>query len=401
MLELEAARQQILDALPPPRAECVSLGQAEGRVLAADVMAGVDLPTFDNSAMDGYAVRAEDVRNAGANHPVALKVIGRIAAGDSFPGVVKPGECVRLFTGSPLPTGADAVVMQEDTRIGKELPECVEILDAAKPWENIRLRGVDVKRGELVGAAGEILKPGRLALLAATGAVEIQAGIQPRVGLLATGSELVEAGTTLSAGKIFDSNRLMLAALTRKAGGVPEVFPLVHDTLEATGAALERAFAVSDFVVTSGGVSVGELDFVKAAFTSLGGGMEFWKISMRPGRPFVFGRLGGKFLFGLPGNPVSAFVTFMLLVRPAIRRWQGAREILPREFFATLGEPLSNPRERRHFVRVKLDGLGRVFSTGLQESHAMKSLADADGLLELPPKSCRSEGETVRVLSLD
>ena len=401
MRELEAARQQILDALPPPQSERVALDASEGRVLAAAVTANVDLPTFDNSAMDGYAVRAEDVRSAGATAPVALKIVGRIAAGERFAGAIKPGECVRLFTGSPLPDGADAVVMQEDTNTDANQPEFVQILDGAKPWENIRLRGVDVRRSEVVCAKGEILTAGRLALLAGTGTAEIQAGVRPRVGLLATGSELAEPGTALAPGQVFESNRLMLASLTRQAGGVPEVFPIVRDTLEATCDALEQAFACSDFVVTSGGVSVGELDFVKEAFTSLGGRLDFWKISMRPGRPFVFGRLGEKFIFGLPGNPVSAFVTFVLLVRPAIRRWQGALEVLSGECSALLGEPLANPGERRHFVRVKLDGKGNVFSAGLQESHALKSLADADGLLELPPKSSLEAGAIVRVIRLD
>jgi len=215
------------------------------------------------------------------------------------------------------------------------------------------------------------------------------------VGLLATGSELCEAGRPLAPGHIYESNRAMLAALITRAGGRPKVYPLVRDTMDATRAALEQAFAECDIVVTSGGVSVGELDFVKDAFTGLGGEVEFWRVAIRPGKPFVFGRLGGKFLFGLPGNPVSAFVTFLVLAYPAMRRWQGARHPGLPVFSGVLGEPLSNPGDRRNFLRVRVDSEGRVFSAGKQGSHVLASLARADGLLEMAPGQHLAAGQVV------
>lgn len=386
----------ILAALPAPRGEAVAVGQAAGRVLLEAVSAPRDLPAFDNSAMDGYAVRASAVAGAKADAPVRLRLQTRISAGDSFSGEISAGDCARVFTGAPLPRGADAVVMQEDTRVESDQ---VLILDAVSPRENVRFQGEDVRCGDRLAEARAEISPGLLGLLAATGIATVTVSQRPSVGLVATGSELREAGTPLAPGQIYESNRAMLATLVERAGGVPKVFPLVRDALTDTRAALEQAFQSCEIVVTSGGVSVGEMDFVKAAFESLGGGLQFWKVAIRPGKPFVFGRLREKFLFGLPGNPVSAFVTFLLLVRPALRRWQGANSILLPARPAVLGEPVSNPGERRHFMRVRLTPDGKVLSAGKQASHVLASLARSDALLDVPPQTTWPAGQSVRVLS--
>ena len=398
MLELEAAVQKILAALPPPGRERLPLGDSHGRILLESVNATTALPAFDNSAMDGYAVRAADVAAARPEQPIRLRLRGRVAAGENFAGEMAGGECVRLFTGSPLPRGAEAVVMQEDTRV--EAPEAGEVLfcEAVAPWENVRLRGAEVQSGATLAEAGEVLTPGKLGLLAAAGIADLVVGKLPRIGLLATGSELRPAGEDLAAGQIYESNCVALAALMERVGGQPQLFPLVPDTLAATRRALETAFATCDAVVTCGGVSVGELDFVKAAFGELGGELEFWKIAVRPGKPFVFGRCGGKFLFGLPGNPVSAFVTFLLLVRPAILRWQGAATVTLPAGPGRLADTLNNPGDRRHFMRVRLDASGQVFSAGLQEAHALRSLAAAEGLVDVPPQTTVRAGTMVTVL---
>lgn len=398
MIELEAAVQQILATIPAPVSERVPLADAHSRVLVGTVSSSVDLPAFDNSAMDGYAVRAMDVETAKLELPVRLRLRGRVAAGETFTGEVVPGECVRLFTGSPLPRGADAVVMQEDTRIDSANSNEVLICDTVKRWENVRRRGSDVRRGTVLAETGEILTAGRMSLLAAAGIAGIEAGQRPRVGLLATGSELREAGQTLAPGQIHESNRIALAALVRRAGGVPQSFPLVPDALAATQRALDAAFDECDVVVTSGGVSVGEMDFVKSAFEQLGGELQFWKVAIRPGKPFVFGRCRGKFLFGLPGNPVSAFVTFLLLARPALLRWQGAGELALPVHPGVLAEPLANPGERRHYLRVRVDNTGRIFSAGAQASHALRSLAAANGLVDVPPQTTLAAGKTVPVM---
>src|SRR5437773_696972 len=317
MLELAEARQRILATLEPLPGESVPLSAAPGRVLAETIVAPIDLPSFDNSAVDGYAVRAADVASAGADIPVALQLAGQVAAGEIFSGSVRPRTCVRIFTGSALPTGADAVVAQEDTRSDPEKPDRVLVFDRAGPWEHVRLQGEDVKRGAVLAQAGERATAGRIALLAASGLREIKAHRQPIIGVLATGNELVEPGQALPQGKLYESNRATVAPLLARSGAVSRILPLVPDTLAQTKQALAQAFAECDGLVTTGGVSVGELDFVKPALAELGGSLDFWKVAVKPGKPFVFGRWREKVLFGLPGNPVSAIVTFLLLVRPA------------------------------------------------------------------------------------
>jgi molybdopterin molybdotransferase len=399
MLELEDALELVLAEVAPPLPEEIPLNQSHGRILARTVHSVVDLPLFDNSAMDGYAARAEDVASAHAESAVRLSVIGRAAAGEVFRGQVSPGTCVRVFTGSAMPMGADAVVMQEDTRALGEQGKEVLVLSSVKPWESVRLKGEDLKAGQELASAGVKLTPTRLGLLAACGCERVSVGRQPVVGLLATGSELREPGQTLQPGQIYDSNRIMLSTLVSEAGGLPKVHSLVPDTLEDTRRALVAAFGACDLVVSSGGVSVGEMDFVKRAFEEKGGGMQFWKVAIKPGRPFVFGQAAKKLFFGLPGNPVSALVTFLLLVRPALLRWQGAREVQLRKQPGLLAEPLMNPGERRHFFRVNQDADGKAYSTGLQASHILSSLAAANGLVDVPPRTTFPEGSKVKVLT--
>jgi molybdopterin molybdotransferase len=401
MLELEDALAQILAAIPSPTSECVPLSDASDRVLAERIQSPVDIPIFDNSAMDGYGVRAGDVASAKPESPIRLRLVGKAAAGEVFGGEVTAGTCVRLFTGSPLARGADAVVRQEDTRVESNSPNEVWFLAPARPAENIRQLGEDVKRGATLAAVGETLTPGRISLLAAAGLIRVRVGRQPTVGLLATGSELVEAGQSLAPGQIYESNRLALAAMVRHAGAIPKVFPLVEDALAATRFALAEALKQSDAVLTSGGVSVGDMDFIRGAFEEVGGELRFWKVAIRPGRPFVFGRYGEKLLFGLPGNPVSALVTFLLLVRPALLRWQGARDISLPSRPGVLAEPLANPDGRRHFIRVKVDVSGNVRSAGVQASHVLSSMAAANGLLDLPPRTALAAGAVVQVISYE
>ncbi|HEX3718154.1 MAG TPA: gephyrin-like molybdotransferase Glp [Verrucomicrobiae bacterium] len=401
MHSVEQAREQILAAVQPLPNETVTLAEAFGRFSAEAVRSTIDLPPADNSAMDGYAVRANDIRTASAATPVALRVIGSAAAGVVFDRVIIAGECVRIFTGSMLPKGADAVVMQEDARQDGGDATRVLILDKAAPWENCRLHGEDIKSGAIMLEAGARLTAPALSYLAAAGIGSVRVARRPIVGLLATGDELREAGTPLPPGAIYESNRTGLAALVKSAGAVARVFPLAPDNLEATKSALERALAECDSVITTGGVSVGEMDWVKAAFEGIGGRLDFWKVAMRPGKPFVFGRREGKLLFGLPGNPVSAMVTFILLTLPALLRMQGARDALPRTIPAVLSEPLANPGERRHFMRVTLDAQGNARASGNQSSHILSALAAAIGLADVPPQTTLPAGTIVRVIPLE
>jgi molybdopterin molybdotransferase len=425
MLELEQAVEKILASIPAPKSETVPLADAHGRVAAEKILAATDLPSFDNSAVDGYAVRAQDVAITSAQNRITLQLAGRIAAGEHFTGQLTAGHCIRIFTGSPVPAGADAVVMQEDTKVDNARLNEVQILDPARPWENIRFHGEDVKHGAVIVDPGTRLGAAHVGLLSATGIAQVTVNRRPIVALLATGSELKEptAPAQLAPGQIFESNRAALTPLIAATGAIPKNFPIVLDTAEATHAALTRAFAECDLVITCGGVSVGEMDFVKSAFEELGGQLDFWKVAIKPGRPFVFGRLPGsaavsaasfsgsdarrrrdagapreKFLFGLPGNPISAFVTFLLLARPALLRWQGAtNDSLPTSL-GILTEPFSNPDNRRHFVRVRINREGRVHSAGVQASHILSSLTSANGLIDIPPKTTLAAETTVKIL---
>ncbi len=398
MLELEQAVSQILAVVPPPTAEQIAVKDAHGRVAAVRLASPIDLPIFNNSGMDGYAVRAREVAAANESSPVRLKLAGKVTAGQAFQGEMPAGSCVRLFTGSPVPEGADAMVMQEDTRVSPQSFDEVLILAAAEVGENVRLRGEDVRQQAILIEPGETLTAGRVGLLAAVGCQQIMVNQAPLVGLLATGSELKEPGEALLPGQIYESNRIMLAALARRVGAVPKVFPIVADSMDATKLRLREALEACDLVVSSGGVSVGEMDFIKGAFGEIGGELEYWKVAIRPGRPFVFGRRQGKLFFGLPGNPISALVTFLLLVRPALLRWQGATDLSLPSQEAVLTESLNNSGERRHFMRVKVDGEGRVFSAGLQASHALSSAAAANGLIDVPPRAILQPGAKVRVM---
>jgi molybdopterin molybdotransferase len=399
MLELEQALETILASIPAPKSERVPLAEAHRRVTAQKILAQTDLPPFDNSSMDGYAVRARDIGSASAQNPIALTLAGRIAAGETFRGELSAGQCVRIFTGSILPPGGDAVVMQEDTQLDASRPSEVLFLDSVKPWENIRFRGEDVKRDTAIVKSGEILGVAQMALLAASGVAHVPVARRPSVALLATGSELKESDSSaLAPGQIYESNRAALAPLIAGAGGIPKIFSIVPDDATATRAALSHALAECDLVITCGGVSVGEMDFVKSAFEELGGRLQFWKVAIKPGRPFVFGRHGEKLLFGLPGNPVSAFITFLLLARPALLQWQGAVRVGLPASASILAEPFSNLGNRRHFVRVAVDADGKVRSAGTQASHILSSLALAGGLVDVPPNAMLATGATVQVL---
>jgi molybdopterin molybdotransferase len=401
MLSLEEALDRILSTAEPLGGESFAVHEADGRISSKRVLAPLDLPPFDNSAMDGYAVRAPDLESASTERPVSLRVCGQAAAGVMFDGSVAPGCCVRVFTGSPLPQGADAVVMQEDTKADSTEPDSIQVLDRVRPWENVRLRGEDVKAGAALIEAGERIGAASIGLLSATGLATIVVGRRPVVGILATGSELADAGSPLEPGKIHDSNRPMLAALVTRTGGAPIKLPRVRDSIDETTAALRHGLDQCDVLITSGGVSVGEFDFLRNAFRNLGGSVDFWQVAMKPGKPFVSGRLGSKHLFGLPGNPVSAFVTFAVLVRPALLRLQGSTDLTLPTSQGELVEPFSNSGDRRHFMRVRIDSSGRVHSAGIQASHVLTSLAKANGLVDVPPQSKFDAGAIVTVLRLD
>ena len=396
MISLEQAQESILGAIPSPDIEYISPTAARDRVLALDIRATLNLPAFDNSAMDGFAVRSQETLGATSESPITLRDLGISAAGDATAPDIQARTCVRIFTGAPIPRGADAVVMQEDTR---QVGDQVHILDSVRAWENVRFKGEDIRSGNVVLTAGRHLNSAALGLIAALGINTLQVGRRPRLTILATGDELKDSSEPLAEGQIYESNRLMISAMLEAAGALCQYMAIVPDDPLATENALAQALDSSDAVVTTGGVSVGERDHIKAAFCRLGGQLHLWRVAIKPGKPFAFGQLGGKLLFALPGNPVSAFVTGLLLVRPAVLRFQGAHRVhLPR-FNAVAGERFENRGDRRHFVRVLINNEHRVVSAGTQAAHFMGSLALAEGLVDLGPGTTIQPGETLDVLN--
>lgn len=399
MTGLEEARAQILQSVGTVGRQTVPIKEAAARIAADSVLSEHDLPLFDNSAMDGFAVRSIDVSRATMGKPVKLRVVGKIAAGQLWEKRLEEETAVRVFTGSAMPYGADAVVMQEDTIEGEGHE--IQVLEPVKPYENVRLKGEDVRKEDVLLREGTLITPAFVGLLGALGISEISVFRRVKVGLLATGSELQESNATPAEGKVFESNRAMLSAFIQRIGAEPTVYPIVPDEMAGTKTMLQKAFTENQVVVTSGGVSVGEFDYVKQAFEAIGGKQTLWKVNVKPGKPFVFGRKDDKYLFGLPGNPVSALVTFALLVRPALLRIQGAINVDLPSHSGVLSEQLSNRGDRRHFMRVCVEGNGKVRLSGTQASHMLKSMAAANGLVDVPPGKVLDVGTAVQVLRLD
>lgn len=393
LLTLEEAHERVLDAVHPLPAENVPIAAASGRVCAEDVRARVDLPPFASSAMDGFAVRAADL-------PGTLRVVGESSAGQPFESQVERGCAVVISTGAVVPSGADAVVPIENVVLQDNE---VEIAGSASPGAHIRPRGGDVTAGEVVVPVGARLTAGRLAAAAASGASELRCARRPRVVVLATGSELVGPGRDLRPGQIYETNSLMLSSELATAGAEVVTEPSVADEEDALRAALERGLA-ADILVTSGGVSVGEHDLVRAVQRELGVEERFWRVSIKPGKPVSFGVRGETLVFGLPGNPVSSLVGCELFVKPALRALQGVADPLPRFEPGRLAAGLRRNEERDEFVRARLrsDGDALVLEpvTG-QESHMIVRSAGADALVHVPRGNGElAAGSTVRWLRL-
>jgi molybdenum cofactor synthesis domain-containing protein len=347
MITVDQALSIVLQQVQPLALETVSLEQAYRRILAEDVRADIDLPPFDRARMDGYAVRASDVAAA----PVKLRVIGEIAAGASFDREVNPGEGVKIFTGAPVPAGADAVQKVEVTRSNGST---VEILEAVKPGQFITPHSSEVAAGETVAEAGREIGPAEMSVLASFGYASVKVARRPRVAVLSTGSELVEVSATPSGPQIRNSNSYTIGAYAERAGAMVDVLGTVKDTPEATREALISAADNRDIVITSGGVSMGDYDLVKAALNQIGAEIYFDKVSIRPGKPTVFARRGETFFFGLPGNPVSTSVTFNVFARPAIRKMQGDTSPILPTVSARLSRSLKDPSSRRSYLPERL-----------------------------------------------
>ncbi len=368
----------------------VPLADATGRVLAEPVLSTVDVPPLDNSGMDGYAVRCADVRAAGTS----LRVAQRIPAG-SVGHTLEPGTAARIFTGAPVPPGADAVVMQEYCEHGPEGHVVVNRVPAA--GEHVRRKGEDIRNGAEVLAAGTILTPTAIGMAASVGVAQLPVLRRLSVAVISTGSELVTPGEPLAPGRIYNSNRYQLASLLKELGCEVTDYDSLPDRLDATRLALRKAGALHDLIITSGGVSVGEEDHVKPAVEAEGE-LALWNVAIKPGKPLAFGRVATADFVGLPGNPVSAFVTFQVLIRPFIRKCQGASHILPVARTMVAGFEWPRPTNRREFLRVRIGADGRLERYASQGSAVLTSCLWADGLVDNPADTVIRPGDEVRYL---
>jgi molybdopterin molybdotransferase len=391
MLQVEEAQRLVLDAVTVLDAESVPLRAAHGRVLREDVAAPFDTPEADNSAMDGYAVRAEDIARA----PVSLRVIGTIAAGSVASAGVEPGTAMRIMTGALVPAGADTVVQVELTDGGLDV---VEIREALPRGANIRSRGEDMRAGATVLTAGTPIRAAEVGILASVQKSFVRVGRRPIVAILSTGDELVDVDEARAPGKVVNSNAYAMEALVAEAAAVPRVLGIVRDTREATIAALEQALE-SDFVVTTGGVSVGAFDFVKDALAALGAETKFWRVAMKPGKPIILSTLRGSLVFGLPGNPVSCMVSFHLFVLPALRKAMGQMANLFHPTVSVrLAAPLKAASDRRIYYRVRVDAELVAHPMRAQGSGVLTSMRGANGLAIVEPDRPAEEGAMVRAL---
>jgi molybdopterin molybdotransferase len=392
MLTLEAAATQMLAAVPAIAGEEeLPTGAAGGRVLARAVQALVDVPPLDNAQMDGYAVRCADLQQVPSTLPVRL----RVAAGQA-PGVLPEGAAARIFTGAPIPAGCDAVVMQE---AAVAQGDSVRIGEAPRPGQWIRRRGSDFACGVVALRAGQALRAQHLGIAASVGAARLTVVRRLRVALFCTGDELAMPGDPPLPGRIYNSNRYVLAGLLQALGCEVIDLGIVPDRLADTQQALQRAAVGADAIVSSGGVSVGEEDHVKAALASMGE-LQLWQIAMKPGKPLAFGRVGTVPFIGLPGNPVSSLVTFVMLVRPFLLRTMGALQVHPRAAFVRADFDCAPDPARREFLRVRINDTGGLDAYTSQNSALLSSVSWADGLADIPAGTAVTKGQAVRFLPL-
>jgi molybdopterin molybdotransferase len=413
LISVEEALAEILSHIRPLEPELVPILDAQGRVLAEEIVSDIAVPPFDNSAMDGYAVRSADVAQAAPESPVRLAVVDSVAAGSVAGAGVAPGTAIRIMTGAPLPEGADAVVPYEDTSDFDRLKEDRLAAPADEIWiraavqarDHVRPAGEDIYDGERVMAPGRLIRAQEIGVLASLGHETVWVHRRPRVAILATGDELLEIHEPLQPGKIRNSNEYTNTALVLRTGGVPIRLGIARDTkahlTEKIRSGLEKG---ADLFLTSGGVSVGDYDVVKDVLGSEGQ-MQFWQVRMKPGKPLAFGLLsGGVPLIGLPGNPVSAMVSFEQFARPAILKMLGHTDLAKPEVRAVLDEPVSNSG-RRGFIRVivaQKDGRYHARTTGEQGSGVLTSMSKANGLAIIPEGTTHVEkGREVTVQMLD
>lgn len=397
MIRVEEALNIVLGVVKRMDAEKSGIIDSFGRILAEDIKSDCDIPAFDYSAMDGYALRAADIKGASADKGVKLKVAGEFRAGGDTSARVEKGQAVKIMTGAPIPEGADAIVMVEDTKMEGGN---VEVFKEAEKGDNIRLAGEDIKKGDLVISKGTLLREGHVGMLAALGIPGVNVTRRPKVAILATGDEVISIDEDIKPGKVRNSNAYSLHAQVLACGGIPVNKGVARDDIEGLKAKL-RSCLDCDIIITSGGVSMGEYDYVKDVMTDMGMDLKFWKVAMRPGKPNLFGVINGKPFFGLPGNPVSTMIGFEVFVRPAILKMLGQISDDRREVEAVLEEDIKKKKGLKFFIRAQTrweDGGYITRTTGAQGSGILSSMSKADSIIILPEDKERvNKGEKVLV----
>jgi molybdopterin molybdotransferase len=401
MIRVEEALTHILNSISPLDLEKTDILNALGRVIGEDIYSGRNIPPKDNSAMDGYALKSDDTKGATSEAPAIVETIEDIPAGHLPQKTVGPGQAARIMTGAYVPKGADTVVKVEDTdRDGNR----VRIFVESPRGDNIRYSGEDVKEGDLVISKGKITGPAEVGMLASLGRSFIKVYQKPLVAIIATGDEIADIDEEISEGKIISSNSYSLNAQVRECGAVALQTGIAKDREESLMAAFRSALR-ADVIISSGGVSVGDYDFVKDVMAQMGTNIEFWQVAQRPGKPLAFGTMEGKLVFGLPGNPVSSMITFEEYVRPALLKMMGRKEIFRRTIKATLTEDIKKKSGLKHFIRARVNKEGEIFTvatTGEQGSGILKSMVLANGIIVLPEDMTSvKKGEEVAVQLID
>ncbi len=405
LIPLDVAQSFVLDRIEPLSPIALPLLNSSGLVLAVDIESHEDIPPFKNTASDGYAVRAKDTTGASKMNPVRLKVIATIAAGDSIDPTLEPGTAVRIMTGAPVPLSADSIVMVEDTALYDDQPSMVQVFKQASPGDSIREAGSDISTGQVVLLAGTVLNPAAIGVLASLGYKKVPVYPRPKVGVISTGSELVDTGD-VSKGMIRDSNRPSLIEAVNKSGFEAIDLGIVPDDAGQLEEAFTRAAKKCDAIITSGGVSVGDFDLTKEVLAKLSeGGMRWMQVAIKPAKPFAFGKIAGTPLFGLPGNPVSALVSFELFARPAIRKLMNYPSPYKTLLNATLQDDVARRKDGKvHFLRAVCNSVNGELQATLklgQKSHMLSQMASANALLVVPDGNGFQAGAKLPVILLD
>ncbi len=405
LIPLDVAQSFVLDRIEPLSPIALPLLNSSGLVLAVDIESHEDIPPFKNTASDGYAVRAKDTTGASKMNPVLLKVIATIAAGDSIDPTLEPGTAVRIMTGAPVPLSADSIVMVEDTAPYDDQPSMVQVFKQASPGDSIREAGSDISTGQVVLLAGTILNPAAIGVLASLGYKKVPVYPRPKVGVISTGSELVDTGD-VSKGMIRDSNRPSLIEAVNKSGFEAIDLGIVPDDAGQLEEAFTKAARKCDAIITSGGVSVGDFDLTKEVLAKLSeGGMRWMQVAIKPAKPFAFGKIAGTPLFGLPGNPVSALVSFELFARPAIRKLMNYPSPYKTLLNATLQDDVARRKDGKvHFLRAVCNSVNGELQATLklgQKSHMLSQMASANALLVVPDGNGFQAGAKLPVILLD